>query len=99
MRDYGFISNRLFDAVASGARVISDDVVGLRDVFGDTVQVYETPEDLVKWSSMPDPSVVFGTDEHIRAEAARIHRDHGFDARARTLLDIALEERAKRDRL
>lgn len=98
MRDYGFISNRLFDAVASGARVISDDVVGLRDVFGDTVQVYETPEDLVKWSSMPDPSVVFGTDEHIRAEAARIHRDHGFDARARSLLDIALEERAKRDR-
>ena len=98
MRDYGFISNRLFDAVASGARVISDDVVGLRDVFGDTVQVYETPEDLVKWSSMPDPSVVFGTDEHIRAEAARIHREHGFDARARSLLDIALEERAKRDR-
>lgn len=96
MRAYGFISNRLFDAVASGARVISDDVVGLRDVFGDTVQVYETPEDLVKWSSMPDPSVVFGTDEYVRAEAARIHRDHSFDARARTLLDIALEERARR---
>ncbi|MGH3350961.1 MAG: glycosyltransferase [Nocardioides sp.] len=96
MREDGFISNRLFDAVASGARVISDDVVGLRDVFGDTVQVYETLEDLVKWSSMPDPSVVFGTDEHIRAEASRIHRDHGFAARARSLLDIALEERAKR---
>ncbi|TQL69405.1 GT2 family glycosyltransferase [Nocardioides albertanoniae] len=96
MREYGFISNRLFDAVASGARVISDDVAGLRDVFGDTVQVYESPDDLVKWSSMPDPSVVFGSEEHIRAEAARIHCDHGFDARARSLLDIALEERAKR---
>lgn len=98
MRDYGFISNRLFDAVASGARVISDDVVGLREVFGDTVQVYQTPDDLEKWSSLPDPSVVFGSDEHLRAEAARIHRDHGFDARARSLLDIALEERARRDR-
>ena len=35
MKRYGFISNRLFDAVASGAVVVSDSIQGLADLFGD----------------------------------------------------------------
>ncbi|WP_296602520.1 glycosyltransferase [Nocardioides sp.] len=33
MARHGFIANRVFDAVASGARVICDDVAGIHDVF------------------------------------------------------------------
>ncbi|WGL53685.1 glycosyltransferase [Nocardioides sp. BP30] len=96
MREQGFLSNRLFDAVASGARVITDDVAGLRDVFGSSVQVYRTPEDLTRLSSLADPDAVFGSDEERRAAAATIHREHSFLARGRQLLEIAVEERRRR---
>jgi len=33
MARHGFIANRVFDAVASGARVVCDDVVGVHEVF------------------------------------------------------------------
>ena len=41
MKKYGFISNRLFDAVAAGATTISDDVQGIDKVFGDSVYTYD----------------------------------------------------------
>lgn len=41
MKKYGFISNRLFDAVAAGATTISDNVQGINKVFGDAVYVYD----------------------------------------------------------
>lgn len=40
MAEYGFISNRLFDAVASGAYVISDYVEGIEEIFHDSVIFY-----------------------------------------------------------
>jgi spore maturation protein CgeB len=40
MRDRGFISNRIFDALASGAVLVSDRVVGLEEMFGDLVPTY-----------------------------------------------------------
>jgi spore maturation protein CgeB len=46
MRTEGFISNRIYDAVACGAFVISDDVPGLAERFGDRVAVYHDPEEL-----------------------------------------------------
>jgi glycosyltransferase involved in cell wall biosynthesis len=39
MRANGFISNRIFDACAAGAMVITDDVKGIYEVFGDSVPV------------------------------------------------------------
>lgn len=43
----GFIANRVFDAVAAGAYVISDDVRGLHDVFDPAdVAVARTPDDV-----------------------------------------------------
>jgi len=41
MKKYGFISNRLFDAVAAGATIISDSVQGIDKVFGGAVYVYD----------------------------------------------------------
>jgi hypothetical protein len=75
----GFIANRVFDAVASGARVICDDVVGVHDVFDPRdVVVARAPEDIAaafaEWSrSVPGEDV---------PRPALSFRD-----RARTLLD------------
>ncbi len=46
MREHGFISNRIYDALACGAVVISDDVRGLRGKFGEAVLTYTTPDSL-----------------------------------------------------
>jgi spore maturation protein CgeB len=96
MREQGFVSNRLFDAVASGARVVSDEVDGLADLFGDSVQVWRTPEDLTRLSSLRDPDAVFGDDEQRRSVAARVAREHSFAARAERLVQIAVEARRER---
>ena len=46
MRDRGFISNRIFDALASGSVVVSDQVDGLSETFGDLVPTYSDPNEL-----------------------------------------------------
>ena len=42
MKKHGFISNRIFDAGACGALVLSDAVGGLQSLFGDAVLVYKS---------------------------------------------------------
>jgi GT2 family glycosyltransferase len=96
MRRQGFVSNRIFDAVASGARVVTDEVTGVADLFGDTVQVWRTPEDLTRLSSLVDPDAVFGDDDHRRSVAQRVAREHSFAARAERLVQIAVEARHER---
>ena len=46
MRDRGFVANRLFDAVAAGACVVSDEVAGLDGLFGGAVRTYRDASDL-----------------------------------------------------
>ncbi|MBQ6444409.1 MAG: glycosyltransferase [Methanosphaera sp.] len=46
MREKGFISNRIFDALACGACVISDDIDGLDELFENRVLTYTSPEQL-----------------------------------------------------
>jgi O-antigen biosynthesis protein len=46
MREHGYISNRIYDALACGALVLSDDVPGLAERFGDAVAVYRSPAEL-----------------------------------------------------
>lgn len=46
MREKGFISNRLFDAGACGAMIITDEVPGLDAVFGDKITVYREAKNL-----------------------------------------------------
>jgi len=96
MRSAGFVSNRLFDAAAAGARVLTDDVAGLPDAFGRSVQVLRDPEDLVRLTSLADPDSVFGSDEERREVAARVAREHSFRARAERLVEVALHARRQR---
>ncbi len=96
MRRDGFVSNRLFDAVASGARVVSDEVEGLSELFGDAVQVWRSPEDLTRLTSLRDPDEVFGGDDYRRSVAARVAREHSFAARAQRLVELAVDARRQR---
>ncbi|NJK89681.1 MAG: glycosyltransferase family 1 protein [Myxococcales bacterium] len=83
MRREGFLSNRLFEAAACGACVITDPVLGLEEIFGGSVLHYLDTADLAR--------LVRGllADEARRrslGEAARraVER-HTFDERARVL--------------
>jgi GT2 family glycosyltransferase len=87
MRREGFISNRIFDAVASGSRVVSDDVAGLADVFGEAVPIYRTPDDLRRLAA--DRDAFFGSDEARVKLAESVRREHSFRARAEVLLAAA----------
>jgi len=85
MAKNGFISNRLFDAVASGARVISDFVPGSKEIFESSLIEYKTTSDLVdklKTVSIEE----FGTQNQIDSNAKRIQSEHNFDQRAQELL-------------
>ena len=48
MKQLNFISNRIFDASACGALVISDYVKEIEDVYGDSVPMWKTNEELVE---------------------------------------------------
>jgi len=47
MREHGFVSNRIYDALACGATIVSDEVPGL-ERFGDSVLTYGTSPELVE---------------------------------------------------
>lgn len=96
MRRDGFIANRLFDAAASGARVITDEIAGLDGLFGTSVQVYRTREELVRLATAPDRDAVFGDEAARRAVAADVREKHSFAARARRLVEIAAERQRAR---
>lgn len=46
MRDKGFISNRIFDALASGAFVISDEIEGIENILENSIVTYKDKNDL-----------------------------------------------------
>lgn len=81
----GFLSNRLFDAAATGTCVVSDPAAGLADVFGDVVRTYTTPDELCAILS-GDRDAVFADRQTRLALAERIAREHSFDARAEALV-------------
>lgn len=91
MARLGFYSNRLFDAVAAGARVVSDPVEGLEDVFGPSVQTYRSVDEL---RTLLDPaSTAWADDATLAANAMRVAAEHSFTARAGTLLADVLDAR------
>jgi glycosyltransferase involved in cell wall biosynthesis len=81
MRDHGYISNRIFDVVASGGKVLSDHVPAIRRMFGDVVATASGPEELVKRYGE------LQADDHDRREEAMwTLNHHSFDRRVETLL-------------
>lgn len=81
MREMGFISNRVFDVLACGGRIVSDPVEGIEALFGDMVATYEGPRGLARAvealrSEGPDAQAARD------AFARRIAAEHSFAARA-----------------
>lgn len=48
MKEFGFINNRIYDATAAGTLVISDYMPEIEAIYGDTVPMYRTKEELWK---------------------------------------------------
>ena len=46
MRERGFISNRIFDAIACGSVILTDHVRGIEELFPGAVVYYDNPEEL-----------------------------------------------------
>ena len=86
----GFYSNRLFDAVASGARVISDQVDGIGEIFQGGVQTYTSPADLKKLCNMENRKM-WGSQQEILDRAHQIGELHSFEQRAKVLINTAKE--------
>lgn len=91
MRAAGFISNRIYDALACGAFVLSDDVSGLAEEFDGGVGIYRDAPELRaavdRYLDEPDHRI----ESAERGRAAVLQR-HTFEQRAATLLE-AIEPR------
>ncbi|HTD58381.1 MAG TPA: glycosyltransferase, partial [Solirubrobacteraceae bacterium] len=91
MREYGYISNRIYDALACGAFVISDEVPGLSERFGEAVACFRSPEELHELIDrfLGDPH-----ERHRRGELGRqmVLAGHTFAHRVEEMLGF-IEER------
>jgi spore maturation protein CgeB/GT2 family glycosyltransferase len=88
MRTQGFLSNRLYDALACGAFVISDDVEGIEAEFDGAVVTYREARELdaliERYLAQPSARRRLGE----RGRRAVLKR-HTFEARVRTLTAAA----------
>jgi O-antigen biosynthesis protein len=87
MREHGYISNRIYDALACGAFVISDGVPGLTERFGEAVACFDSPQELHELIErfLADP-----TERARRAQLGRelVLAEHTFAHRALQLLEL-----------
>lgn len=81
MKDFGFVSNRVFDVLACGGHLISDKLYALNALFGDVIDTVTDEEGFLNAVVRPP------ADPAQRRTVANYVRDHhSFDVRARTLL-------------
>lgn len=91
MKREGFISNRLFDVVAAGGRVLSDDVPGITEIFGGAVHTFESVSEIAPLLR-GDHDALFGSESEVARISERVRAEHSFEARARVLLDAAIAD-------
>ena len=87
MRRLGFLSNRLYDALASGAFVISDNVPGIDEEFDGGVVAYDSPADLRALVDRYLADAPARTERAARGRAAVLAR-HTFAHRVATISEI-----------
>jgi GT2 family glycosyltransferase/spore maturation protein CgeB len=87
MARLGFVSNRIFDVIASGGTLFTDPVSGLTELFGDLVPVFDSAETLASLLAEREahPEVF---DERMRQARGIVLAEHTFDARASRILEI-----------
>lgn len=87
MRDHGFVANRLFDVLASGGVVLSDDVSGLAGLLGGLIPTYSDARELESQLRilLADASLR----RRLAAEGRRVvASEHTLDHRARKWLEL-----------
>jgi len=87
MRSEGFIANRVYDVLAAGGCVVSDDVVGLDEQMGAVVPTYSTSDELGSLAA------AFTNDPRMRDDIAdrgpkHIAAGHTFDDRVREIVAV-----------
>jgi hypothetical protein len=87
MRRDGFLANRLFDVAACAARLVTDEIDGLSEVFGDVVRTFHDETEM--GPLLADPATAFAPREVRVALAETVIREHSFDHRAHLLLEDA----------
>lgn len=94
MRDHGFIPNRVFDALAAGAFVISDAVAGLDTMFQDAVPTYTDGATLRATIEryLGDPA---GREALASRGRAIVLAQHTFDHRVATILAAVADLRPR----
>ncbi|GGW44864.1 hypothetical protein GCM10011452_36410 [Gemmobacter lanyuensis] len=85
MRDFGIISNRVFDVVGCGGRLVSDSIPSIAQTFGGVVEMVDDPEGLRKALAEPLPPVA---QAQRRWAAEQVHAHHSFDVRAREMMQL-----------
>jgi spore maturation protein CgeB len=94
MREHGFVSNRVFDALACGAFVLSDENAGLAEAVGEGVETFSDVDDLRAKLGL------YLEDPRLRREVAERGRRavlarHTADHRAEQLLELLAEVRSR----
>jgi glycosyltransferase involved in cell wall biosynthesis len=86
MRDWGFVSNRIFDALACGAPVISDDMPEVAELFDGAVPTFRDADQLraLVDEVLADPG---GARTRARHGMDIVLARHTFDRRAQEFLD------------
>lgn len=87
MLAHGFISNRLYDALAAGAFVLSDPIDGLEEEFDGGVVTYRDRDDLAEKVAryLADPEA---RRRHVDAGRRAVLRRHTFAHRVETMLAV-----------
>ena len=97
MRRTGFVSNRVFDAVACGARVVTDDLAGVDELFPGSVRRFGSPNELAELVTPPYPGFASRARRLVNAEAVAV--EHSFDKRASQLLAAVVQVSSVQARL
>lgn len=99
MRDHGFISNRVFDVLAAGGRLLSDDVTGLdslvpRDVLPHGIATFRSPLELL--AVVDAGTAVYYPEGSLEAVSDHVRAHHSFESRAKVMLEDVRRHRAQR---
>ncbi len=92
MKAYGFINNRILDALACGLPVISDAHVALCQEFPDEILYFDSREDFnrcVQTMILAYPEVL----DRTRASRERLHSQFSFAARIEELVELVAKVR------
>ena len=94
MAEKGFISNRLFDGFAAGAFIISDEIKGAEELFGNALVTYSGADEL---HELIDYYLVNDLERVKKAEKGRkiVLADHTFEKRAERILEVINGELSK----